>query len=85
METAAKQAQTLTGQGSTAVTNSTDRYYDNGSDPQLLQRENQLTITAMPAAISGAEPPTEAEFLALRTVVDDIRTAVINAGIARSA
>lgn len=33
--------------------------------------------SAMPAAISGGEAPTEAEFLALRTAVDSIRTQLI--------
>lgn len=71
--------------GSAYAVNSPPRYHDNGSGGKLLRPENQVANAAVPAAISGGEAPTEAEFLALRTLSSSMQAALIAAGIMKDA
>lgn len=42
------------------------------------------TVVAFPAAITGGEAPTEAEFLALRTACVDLQAALLAAGLMKA-
>lgn len=46
-----------------------------------LLAEVAQAAPSVPAAITGGEAPTEAEFLALRTTVDELITALVDAGV----